>query len=174
MNQIITYKKYHKNNYYRNTYAVFKEVNPNDLPFSIWQYTSKSGSSYYYTTNGVYRLSNHWGRAAKCRWVLQCGEKIYVSKGRTRIGFALWSDFFENSESTKSYFVKIDYNAKIVSYEHKSRDVHQNSVYRTAKETQKVIQKVKRILTSNTWSKYYEYDNLEDLRRELIEALIYS
>ncbi len=167
-------KKYHKHNYYRNTYAVFKEVDPKDLPFSVWQYISKSGSSYYYTLEGVYRLSNHWGRAAKCRWVLEAGDEMYVSKGRVRIGYAQWTDFYANSESTKSYFVKVDFKNKVVSYEHKSRDKNKDSVYRTAKETQKIIQKVKRILLSDAWAKYYEYEDLERLRIEVVEDLIYS
>jgi len=165
-------KLYNKHTYYRNTYAVFKEVDPTDLPFSIWQYTSKSGSAYYYTKEGIYRKSNHWGRAAKCRWVLDAGDKLYVSKGRERIGYAEWTDFYENSESSKSYFVKINFENKEVTYDHKSRDLNQNSTYRTAKETHKVIQKVKRFLTTDTWSKYYEFDDLETLRSELIDEMI--
>jgi len=166
-------KKYNKHTYYRNTYAVFKEVDSVDLPFSVWQYASKSGSAYYYTKEGVYRKSNHWGRAAKCRWVLDAGNKLYVSKGRERIGYAKWIDFYENSESTKSYFVKVDYEKRQVTYEHKSRSDNKDHIYRTAKETQKVITKVKRILETNTWAKYYEYEDLEYLRKELIEALIH-
>lgn len=168
-------KTYNKHTYYRNTYAVFKEVDPViGLPFIVWQYNSKSGSAYYYTKEGVYRKSNHWGRAAKCRWVLDVGDVLYVSKGRERIGYASWDDFYENSESSKAYFVKVDFENKTVTYDHKSRDVNQNSVYRTAKGTNKIIQKVKRFLTSDTWSKYYNFDNLEELRKELIEELISS
>ena len=167
-------KDYNKYNYYRNTYAVFKEVNPKDLPFSIWHYVSKSGSSYFYAKEGVYRLSNHWGRAAKCRWVLDAEGEIYVSKGRSRVGFALWSDFYENNESAKAYFVKVDYQNLVVTYDHKFRDTSAKAVYRTAKETQKIIQKVKKLLTTNSWSKYYEYTDLEILRKELIEELIFS
>ena len=168
----MTIKTYNKNNYYRNTYAVYKEINALDLPFEKWHYTSKSDSAYYYTTEGVYRKSNHWGRAAKCRWVLESGNEIYVSKGRERIGFANWTDFYDNNESTKAYFVKVDYKNKTVTYDHKSRDTSENTIYRTAKETQKVIQKVKRLLTKDNWAKYYDYEDLELLRKELIESLI--
>ncbi|WP_157366564.1 hypothetical protein [Aquimarina agarilytica] len=167
-------KMYNKYNYYRNTYAVYKEVNPADLHFSVWHYVSKSGSSYFYTKEGVYRLSNHWGRAAKCRWVLSAADnKMYVSKGRSRIGYAKWGDFYENSESTKAYFIKVDYQKMEVTYDHKSRDTSAQAIYRTAKETQKIIIKVKRLLLTNAWSKYYEYDDLEVLRKELIDELIF-
>lgn len=165
-------KIYNKHNYFRNTYAVYKEVVVSALPFEKWHYTSKSDSAYYYTPEGVYRKSNHWGRAARCRWVLESGNEIYVSKGRERIGFANWTDFYENSESTQAYFVKIDYSAKTVTYDHKSRDTSAKATYRTAKETQKVIQKVKRLLIKDSWAKYYDYENLESLRKELIEKLI--
>lgn len=166
-------KKYNKYNYYRNTYAVFKEVNPSDLPFSVWSYSSKSGSDYFYTEKGVYRRSNHWGRAAKCRWVLEATEGLYVSKGRVRVGFVNWEGFYENKEDTKSYFIKVDFEAKTVTYDHKSRNNHSlNAVYRTAKDSQKIIQKVKRLLSSDAWAKYYEYENLENLRKEVILNLI--
>lgn len=167
-------KSYHKHNYYRNTYAVFKEVNPTDLPFSVWQYVSKSGSAYYYSKQGVYRKSNHWGRAAKCRWVLDAGDTIYISKGRERIGYANWGDFYENSESEKSYFIKINFETKTVSYDHKSRDIKNDGVYRSAKDTKKIIQKIKRLLFSDSWSKYYDFEDIELLRKQLIKKLISS
>ena len=165
-------KTYNKKNYYRNTYAVFKEVASENLPFKKWHYTSKSGSAYYYTKTGIYRLSNHWGRAAKCRWVLESGNELYVSKGRVRIGYANWTDFFENIETTQSYFIKVDFTTKSATYDHKSRDSSATATYRTAKETQKLLQKVKRLLKTDNWSKYYEYEDLEVLRKELVLDLI--
>ena len=167
-------QSYNKNNYYKNTFAVFIEVNPKELPFNDWQYISKSGSSYYYTKKGVYRKSNHWGRAAKCRWILDTGDSIYVSKGRERIGFAKWEGFYKNSESSKSYFIKVDFQKKIVSYDHKSRDKNTGSVYRSAKDSKKIIQKIKRILLSDSWAKYYDFDDLEKLRKKLILELLNS
>lgn len=165
-------KIYNKYNYYRNTYAVYKEVSILELPFKRWHYNSKSNSAYFYTREGVYRKSNHWGRAAKCRWVLESGDEMYISKGRERVGYANWTDFYENSESTQAYFVKVDYISKIVTYDHKSRDASFEAVYRTAKETQKIIQKVKRLLTKDSWSKYYDFEDLEILRKDLIEKMI--
>ncbi len=165
-------KTYNKHNYFRNTYAVYKEVNPADLPFSVWHYLSKSGSAYHYTKEGVYRKSNHWGRAAKCRWVLDIGDCLYVSKGRERIGYAGWTDFYENSESSKSYFVKVNFETKTVSYDHRSRDIRANSIYRSAKDTKKIIQKIKRLLETDSWSKYYDFENIELMREQLVLKLI--
>ena len=76
LKSILEYKNYNKHNYYRNTYAVYKEIDASELPFEKWHYTSKSDSAYFYTKEGVYRKSNHWGRAAKCRWVLESGNEI--------------------------------------------------------------------------------------------------
>lgn len=164
--------KYNKYNYFRNTYAVFNELNLKELPFEKWHYVSKSSSAYYYTKEGVYRKSNHWGRAAKCRWVLRAGDDLYVSKGRERIGFAPWTNFYENTENTKAYFVKVDFENKQVSYAHKSEDTSAEAIYRTAKQTQKIILKVKRILQNDAWAKYYEFDDIEVKRKEFILDLI--
>ncbi len=165
---------YNKYNYYRNTYAVFKEVEENQLPFIKWQYTSKSGSAYFYTKEGVYRKSNHWGRAAKCRWVLQKGNETYISKGRIHIGYALWEDFHNNDEGSATYFIAVDFENKIVAYKHKSHDTEGKEVYRTAAATRKLIEKTKRILLHDKWAKYYEFDDLEVKRRQLILDLITS
>ena len=164
--------KYNKYNYYRNTYAVFKEVDENELPFSKWHYTSKSSSAYFYTKEGVYRKSNHWGRAAKCRWVLLKGEVTYVSKGRVFIGYANWNDFYANNEQEATYFVNVDFENKQVSYKHKSHDNTGKAIYRTASNTRKMIDKVKRILLHDKWVKYYETDSIEATRKALILELI--
>lgn len=118
-------------------------------------------------------MSNHWGRAAKCRWVLEKNNEIYFSKGRVKIGYANWTDFFENSETTKSYFIKVDFKNKTVTYDHKSRDSkNATNIYRTAKENKKIIQKIKHILSSDGWAKHYEYTNLETLRKELVNDIL--
>ena len=68
--QVIISKKFTRNNFFKNTYCVFKGVRLREISRRKPHYRSESGSTYYYTTNGVYRLSNHWGRAAKCNWRL--------------------------------------------------------------------------------------------------------
>lgn len=63
-------------------------------------YTSDSGSQYWYENGGVYRMSNHWGRGvASCNWKLKGYEKGDASTfadyygGFDYMGFAKWSDF---------------------------------------------------------------------------------
>jgi len=167
-------KTYNKYNYYRNTYAVFTEIQESELEFKEWHYLSKSGSAYFYSKEGVFRKSNHWGRAAKCRWVLNKKEGLHFTKGRTFIGFAKWTDFFDNNENSKSYFIKVDFNQKTVTYDHKSRDSQNKNIYRNAKDTQKLIQKVKRILLEDKWAKYYDFEDIEVQRKLLIEELIHN
>lgn len=165
---------YHKNNFFKETFAVFKEVNSKELVFKNWHYESKAGSKYFYTKEGVYRASNHWGRAAKCRWILETSSlEMYVSKGKQRTGFAKWEDFHANEEHGKTYFVKVDFENKTVAYDHKSRDLN-NSIYRTATETRKLIQKVKNILLNDKWVKYAdcEPNEIEQKRAALIHDLL--
>lgn len=171
----MTTKAYHKKNFFKETFAVFREVKPEDLAFENWHYESKAGSKYFYTKEGVYRASNHWGRAAKCRWVLETRvQEMYVSKGRQRTGFAKWEDFYPNKENSKTYYIKVDFDNKTVTYDHKSRDLHKNSIYRTATETRKVIKKVKSILLSDKWVKYAdcEPDEIEQKRILLVKELL--
>ena len=63
-------EQYHKNNFHSHTFCEFVAVESLPKIFSTPNYKSKSGSSYFFTEEGVYRSSNHWGRAANCRWRL--------------------------------------------------------------------------------------------------------
>lgn len=168
-------KFYHKKNFFKETFAVFKEVNTGELLFEKWHYESKAGSKYFYTKDGVYRASNHWGRAAKCRWILEINhQEIYISKGKQRTGFAKWEDFYPNHEHDKTYFVKVDFENKTVAYDHKSRDGNSNSVYRTATETRNVIKKVKNILLNDKWVKYAncEPSEIEQKRIAMVHDIL--
>ena len=66
----MTQKKYNKNNFHKHTFCEFTEVDATTISNIEWHYKSKSGSGYCFTEQGVYRISNHWGRAANCRWRL--------------------------------------------------------------------------------------------------------
>ncbi len=90
---------YHKYNFHKHTFCVWQEVIPDAIIESKINYKSKSGSQYIFTETGVYRISNHWGRAANCRWRLE-SLKDYKNQ-QTKIGFALWTDFYNNDENSK-------------------------------------------------------------------------
>jgi hypothetical protein len=57
-------------NSFKNTFCVFHEVLPDQIENLKLQYDSKSGSKYFYSKEGMYRWSNHWGRLANSKWRL--------------------------------------------------------------------------------------------------------
>ena len=61
---------YTKHNFHKHTFCLFQQVDNSVLTDLKLSYKSNSGSEYYFTEIGVYRKSNHWGRAANCRWRL--------------------------------------------------------------------------------------------------------
>lgn len=100
-------------NFFENTIVTYTETGkrPNRKP----DFTSDSGSMYWYTKDGVTRGSNHWGKkVANCDWALKRlnGRTVYGKVwGRLtqfkeyKYAFAKWTDF--------------EYKAKIVDIEGK-------------------------------------------------------
>lgn len=163
--------KYHKNNFHKHTFCVFQEVEATCLKSLDLSYKSKSGSVYYYTAEGVYRESNHWGRAANCRWRLQSDEKN-VNQFQ-RIGYAKWTDFYPNNENDKLFFIEVNWETKDVNFQHKnSSSFSEKYILRTASQTAKVVQQIKEVLLQDNWSKYLYFKDLEELRYEIIQQLL--
>lgn len=162
---------YTKYNFFKNTFCNFKEVS-NDVILRLkLNYRSKSGSDYYFTENGVYRVSNHWGRAANCRWRLLSNKKK-VNQYK-RIGYANWTDFYPNNETEKLFYVAVNWENKTVTFQHKNNPNFKEKYYlRTAKEVAKVVKDCKTILESDTWAKYMNCTDLEKTREEIINELI--
>lgn len=165
-------KAYTRNNFFNKTYCVFKGVKLREISRRKLHYRSESGSTYYYTTKGVYRLSNHWGRAAKCNWRL--ASEIPVEIDDLRLGYADWTDFRENlGEDIDAYYIKVDFETKNVSYVHRENPEYDNiAVLRTVDATRKLIKQIKNLLETHKWAKYYEYDNLEEFRKEVVLKLV--
>lgn len=83
-------RKFTKIDFFLNTQANFIEV---EIPKESPDYTSNSGSQYYYTESGVIRVSNHWGRGiASCYWNLNSGYSEEF-----KAGYCDWDEF-------KSYY----------------------------------------------------------------------
>ena len=99
-------KKYNKSNFHKHTFCEFTEVEASTIPTIEWQYKSKSGSGYCFTAEGVYRSSNHWGRAANCRWRLISSTKVIskINNSQNRIGYAKWTDFYQNNEIENIFY----------------------------------------------------------------------
>jgi hypothetical protein len=160
-------------NSFKYTFCVFKEVHINEIKGRNAQYESKSGSSYFYTKEGMYRLSNHWGRLANCKWRLEPMEPETNSK--IKLGFALWSDFYPDNAIDKLYYLEANFEKKSVNYQHKNNlDYDQKAILRTSFETTKRIKQIRNLFNTSSWTKYFESDDLEYLRMKIINELIYT
>ena len=104
-------KVYTRNNFFKKTYCVFRGASLREISRRRLNYRSESGSTYYYTKQGVYRLSNHWGRAAKCNWRLISDFPAEIDD--LRLGYADWIDFRENlDENEDAYYIAVDFETK--------------------------------------------------------------
>jgi hypothetical protein len=62
-----------------------------------------------------------------------------------------------------------------VNYQHKnSPDYDGKAILRTSFATTKKIKQIRNLLLLTSWAKYYEYDNLDTLRKKIIEELIFT
>jgi len=158
---------FNRNNFHRNTFCIFNEVDSNAIENLALGYKSKSGSSYFFTETGVYRLSNHWGRAANCKWRLQSGAK---SVNRTKLGFAPWTAFHRDNDAEKLYY--IERNQDGVHFQHKDNGNYNAELLRTATETTKRIRQIRNLLENDSWTKYYPTENPEILKQKVITQMI--
>jgi hypothetical protein len=160
---------YNRNNFHKHTFCLFQQVDNSTLLDLKLGYKSTSGSEYYFTENGVFRKSNHWGRAANCRWRLQVNSEY---KNQTEIvGFALWSDFYSNNETDKLFYIEICNAKNEVGFNHKNNPNYNNQLLRSAKETAKRIKEIKDVLQSNSWAKYLVFDDFEEIRCKMLSEL---
>ena len=162
---------YNKYNFHKHTFCEFVEINSTEIQGIEMDYKSKSGSGYCFTKEGVYRISNHWGRAANCRWRLISGIKSPNQK--ERIGYAKWSDFYPNNDLEKLFYIEVDFEKKEVTFQHKSNPKYDGvAVFRNASETAKIIRQIKELLIDDQWAKYYYFNDLEEARKTTIKQLI--
>lgn len=158
---------------FKNTFCVFQEVSLDCLKELSVQYQSKSGSSYYYTKSGMYRLSNHWGRLANSKWRLEALEPETESK--IKLGFAPWTNFYPDNAVEELYYLEANYIKKTVNYQHKNNPDYDNkAILRTSFETTKRIKQIRNLLNLTSWAKYFDYDDLDVLRQQIINELIFT
>lgn len=166
-------KIYGRHNFHKHTFCIWKEVLPAEIRDLKISYVSQSGSQYIFTTEGLFRISNHWGRVANCHWRL-----IPIAEFKSQhniVAFANWTDFYSNDDTSKLFFIKMDWHSQEVNFFHKeSADKDDKLVFRNAKETAKVIRTVKEVLNEVNWAKHLQYDDLEVLRKEICSELIHS
>ena len=160
-------------NSFKNTFCVFHEESLDSLKGLSVQYQSKSGSSYYYTILGMYRLSNHWGRLANSKWRLEPLEPETESK--IKLGFALWTSFYPDNAIEELYYLEANYEKRTVNYQHKKNPNYDNkAILRTSFETTKKIKQIRNLLSLTSWAKYFDYDDLDVLRQKIINELIFT
>ena len=153
----------------KSTFCIFNEVDFENIKDLKIDYKSDSGSEYYYTEKGVFRSSNHWGKAATSKWRLIPKEN---STSKTKIGFASWNDFHKDSLTEKIYFLEIDFIANKVYFNHKNNlKQHENPTLRTSSETSKVIRQIRKLLENDKWTTYFKTENIKE---KIILELIYS
>ena len=160
-------------NSFKNTFCVFQEVSLLSLKGLVVQYQSKAGSSYYYSKSGMYRLSNHWGRLANSKWRLEPLEP--ESESKIKLGFAPWENFYYDNPVDELYYLEANYLKQTVNYQHKNNSNYDNkAILRTSFETTKRIKQIRNLFALTSWAKYFEYDDLDILRKKIIEELIFT
>jgi hypothetical protein len=158
---------------FKNTFCVFQEVLLERIENLQVQYDSKSGSKYYYSKQGMYRLSNHWGRLANSKWRLEPLNPETVPK--FKLGFAPWDSFYQDNSEDELYYLEVDYRKNTVNYQHKNNpNYNSKPILRTSFETTKKIKQIRNLFTLTSWAKYFDYDDIYELRKVIIEQLIYT
>lgn len=77
-------------NFFNATRAQFT---PATRPDGAPDYVSDSGSRYWYTDEGVYRDSDHWGEyIASCSWNLE-GDEVWTYHATPVCGYCRFADF---------------------------------------------------------------------------------
>ncbi|MBW4361826.1 hypothetical protein [Flavobacterium taihuense] len=163
---------------FKNTFCVFHEVSPDRIAGMPVQYDSQSGSKYFYTTEGMYRLSNHWGRLANSKWRLEAMEPDCLdayNDSKFKIGFAAWNEFYPDNAEDKLYYLEADYVKKTVNYQHRNNPKYDSkAILRTSFATAKRIKQIRNLFELTSWAKYFDCDDIDELRKEIIEGLIFT
>jgi hypothetical protein len=88
------------------------------------------------------------------------------------VGYARWSDFYENDEMSNLFFILIDYTKKTAQFYHKNSGFYQdNFQLRNAKDTSKTIKIIHQVLQEQSWSKHLTFDDLDVLREQVCNQL---
>jgi hypothetical protein len=166
-------KSFNKLNFHSYTFCIWREVLYSEINDLKINYKSQSGSMYIFTAEGLYRISNHWGRVANCHWRLI--PLAQYKNQNTIVGFAKWIDFYSNDDNSKLFFIKVNFVTKEVNFYHKlSLENQEKVIFRNAKETSKTIQTIKQVLTEDNWAKHLKFDDLKVLRKEIVNELVNS
>ena len=162
-------KTYNKTNFFKHTFCEFKQIENFELPEDT-NYKSKSESMYFYTKEGVYRKSNHWGRVANCRWKLLVNQDY--KNQQIVIGFAKWADFYPINSIEKIFFIDVDFDKKTAIILPKKENETKNPLF-TLTEAQQKIKQISILFKETKWANYFE-DDIDTTRYKVITEFINS
>jgi len=161
-------KIYSQYNFFEHTFCEFQQVD--DFEFSEnTNYKSKSESQYFYTDEGIYRKSNHWGRVANCRWKLISTENY--KNQQIVIAFAKWSDFYPINSKEKLFSILVNFDTKSVKIQTKIKD-NRNQLY-TYSDAQKRVKQIRSLFKNDKWIKHFDLEK-EKLEFQVISEIINS
>ena len=73
------------------------------------------------------------------------------------------------------YFIQPDFDNNSVNYQHKNAPEFDNkALLRTSFETAKKIKQIRNLMNLTSWAKYFEYDDINELRKKIILELVYT
>lgn len=160
---------YTRFNFFKYTFAIFTKVlQPKN--FIKPHYISKHGSQYFFTDEGVYRFSNHWGRVGNCRWRL---DGIDFKQQTAFWGFCSWDKFFKNNDTEALFYVE-QINENQFTYNHVKNRNNGLTVIRSASETAKIIKKLNEICSETSWAKHLVYSDFKEVQSFFVNELISS
>ena len=151
----------------RNSFCIWTEVDLQEIQEQNPQYISQSGSQYFYLHDGVYRLSDHWGRAANSKWRLTPMNNEFR---KVRLGFANFTDFHKDNLHEKLYFIEVDFKNQLVFFNHKNnKKPNCMAILRTATETTKSIRKIRKLIENQSWTRHFVDDKI--LEKVILEII---
>ena len=165
---ILHLKTYNKTNFFKHTYCEFLEVSNFEMPERNY-FKSKSNSLYYFTEDGVYRKSNHWGRVASCR--LRLNTKSVYKNQQTILAFAKWEDFYHLNEKEKLFYISINFETKKIKIKVSTTD--KALFLFTLSDAQKREKEIKHVFKEVKWAKHFD-QSIEELRYIISKKLINS
>ena len=74
---------------FNETFEYFNVIDEYQNYYLVQAEQGKISSKYWYSENGVTRVSDHWGIVASCNWTINSEN----SENSERIGFCNWLDF---------------------------------------------------------------------------------
>jgi hypothetical protein len=73
------------------------------------------------------------------------------------------------------YFIQPDFFTNTVNYQHKNApDFDHKAILRTSLETAKKIKQIRNLMNLTSWAKYFDYEDINELRKKIILELVYT